>query len=102
MKSDGIDIAVPEGTEILAAEKGQVIYADNRMQYYGNMVIIKHEHQFFTVYAHNLTNLVSANQWVKRGEVIAHAGSTGRVETPTLHFEIRQGETPVNPLTYLP
>ncbi len=102
IKNDGIDIAAPAGTNILAANAGRVIYADNKMQYYGNMVIIKHKHQYFTVYAHNSANLVTANQWVTKGQAIAKTGSSGRAGSPRLHFEIRHGEQTVNPLAYLP
>ncbi len=102
IKNDGIDIAAPTGTNILAANSGRVIYADNKMQYFGNMVIIKHKYQYFTVYAHNSVNLVTANQWVTKGQTIAKTGSTGRASSPRLHFEIRHGEKTVDPLTYLP
>ena len=102
MKNDGIDIAAPTGANILAANSGRVIYADNKMQYYGNMIIIKHQNQYFTVYAHNSVNLVGANQWVTKGQVIARAGSTGRASSSRVHFEIRRGEKSVNPLAYLP
>jgi lipoprotein NlpD len=102
MKNDGIDIAAPVGTDVRAAHSGRVIYADNKMQYYGNMIIVKHQAQYFTVYAHNSVNLVSVNQWVTQGQVIAKVGGSGRASSPRLHFEIRHGEKPVNPLAYLP
>jgi murein DD-endopeptidase MepM/ murein hydrolase activator NlpD len=102
IKNDGIDIAAPANTDVLAAHSGRVIYADNKMQYYGNMIIIKHQDQYFTVYAHNSVNLVNANQWVTPGQVIGRVGSTGRASSPRLHFEIRYGEKAVDPLAYLP
>ncbi len=101
VKNDGVDIAALEGTNIRAADSGRVIYANDKMQFYGNMVIIKHQDQYFTVYAHNSVNLVEVNQWVKGGQVIARVGDTGRVSSPRLHFEIRRGEKPVNPQAYL-
>lgn len=100
-KNDGVDIAALAGTDIRAAGSGRVIYAGDKMQYYGNMVIIKHPDQYFTVYAHNSVNLVKVSQWVTGGQVIARVGDTGRVESPRLHFEIRYGEKPVNPQIYL-
>jgi murein DD-endopeptidase MepM/ murein hydrolase activator NlpD len=102
VKNEGIDIAAPEGTDIRAAYSGRVIYSDDKMQYYGNMVILKHEQKCFTVYAHNLVNLVSAQQWVNQGQIIARVGKTGRANSSRLHFEIRHAEKTVNPLSYLP
>ncbi len=102
VKNEGIDILAPSGSEIRAADEGWVVYANNKMRYYGNMLIIRHKYSFFTVYAHNKTHLVKTNQWVNRGQVIALVGRTGHITTPRLHFEIRKGERAVNPLTYLP
>ncbi|MBI5787893.1 MAG: M23 family metallopeptidase [Candidatus Schekmanbacteria bacterium] len=101
-KHDGIDILSPEGTEIKASAPGKVIYSDNKMRYYGNVVIIKHDGDFFTVYAHNSVNLVKEGDAVERDQVIAKVGMTGRTTAPHVHFEIRQGDQPVNPLAYLP
>ena len=101
-KHEGIDIAAASGTKIRAAASGKVIYSDNKMRYYGNVIIIKHRGGYFTVYAHNSANLVQAGTLVKQGQVIAEVGQSGRASGPHLHFEIRQGERPVNPLLYLP
>jgi len=98
----GIDIAAPEGTKIIAAESGTVIYSDNKLRNYGNVIIIKHSGNFITVYAHNKVNYVKENQQVKKGEIIGEVGQTGNAEAPHLHFEIRDGTKARNPLFYLP
>jgi murein DD-endopeptidase MepM/ murein hydrolase activator NlpD len=98
---DGIDIAAPEGTPILAIEAGEVIYSD-QLRGYGNMVIVRHAGGIVSVYAHNEANLVREGQAVARGEVVARVGSTGRVSGPHLHFEIRKNNAAQDPLRYLP
>ena len=98
---DGIDIAAPEGTPILAIEAGEVIYSD-QLRGYGNMVILRHAGGIVSVYAHNESNLVREGQSVVRGEVVARVGSTGRVSGPHLHFEIRRNNAALDPLRYLP
>jgi murein DD-endopeptidase MepM/ murein hydrolase activator NlpD len=98
---DGIDIAAPEGTPILAIEAGEVIYSD-QLRGYGNMVIVRHAGGIVSVYAHNEANLVREGQTVTRGEVVAKVGSTGRVSGPHLHFEIRRNNAAQDPLRYLP
>jgi len=99
---DGIDIAVPEGTPVRASASGEVVYASGRLRGYGNMIIIRHSHDMFTAYAHNKVNLVRRGKHVKRGDIIARAGHTGRATGSHLHFEVRRGTTPVNPMVYLP
>lgn len=98
---DGIDIAAPEGTPIVAIEAGEVIYSD-QLRGYGNMVIVRHAGGIASVYAHNEVNLVRVGQTVTRGEVVGKVGSTGRVSGPHLHFEIRRNNTAEDPLRYLP
>lgn len=98
----GIDIAAPEGTKIFAAESGIVIYSDNKLRNYGNVIIIKHSDNFITVYAHNKVNYVKENEQVKKGQEIGEVGKTGNAESPHLHFEIRDGTKARNPLFYLP
>lgn len=99
---DGIDISVREGTPVRAATGGTVVYSDNRLSGYGNLVIIRHGKNLFTAYAHNQRNLVRKGDVVKRGDTIARAGQTGRITGPHLHFEVRHGSTAVDPLSYLP
>jgi len=99
---DGIDIGGKEGTPVHAAAAGEVVYADNRLSGYGHLIIVRHSHDMFTAYAHNQRNLVKKGQHVKQGDVIARVGHTGRATGPHLHFEVRRGPTPVDPLVYLP
>ena len=98
---EGIDISAPVGTPVLAADDGKVVYSDNRIRGYGNMIIIKHSGNLSTVYAHNRVNLVREGEFVRRGQKIAEVGKTGRATGPHLHFEVRVGKEPVNPLKYL-
>jgi len=97
----GIDIAAPRGEKVVAAKAGVVIYSGRWFRGYGNMVIIEHEDHTITLYAHNSSNLAKKNQRVKQGDPIATVGSTGRTRGTHLHFEIRVGNNPVNPLLYL-
>jgi murein DD-endopeptidase MepM/ murein hydrolase activator NlpD len=101
LQNDGINVAVPEGTPVKAAEDGVVAYAGNELKGYGNLVLVRHANGFVTAYAHASDILVKRGQSVKRGEVIAHSGQTGNVTSPQLHFEIRKGATPVDPAQYL-
>jgi len=98
---DGIDISAKEGTPIHAAEAGTVVYADHRLSGYGKLVIIRHGRNLFTAYAHNQRNLVRKGAAVRRNDVIARVGHTGRASGAHLHFEVRHGSTPVDPLAYL-
>jgi murein DD-endopeptidase MepM/ murein hydrolase activator NlpD len=100
-QNDGINISLPEGTPIKAAEDGTVAYAGNELKGYGNLVLVRHENGFVTAYAHASEILVKRGDVVKRGQVIAHSGQTGNVTSPQLHFEIRKGATPVDPAQYL-
>ena len=102
VRNDGVNIAVPEGASIRAAEEGEVVYAGNELRGFGNLVLIQHRGGYVTAYAHNSRLDVQRGDRVNRGDVIARAGSTGDVDTPQLHFEIRRGTTPVDPAPYLP
>jgi len=86
---DGIDIAAASGTPVLAAHDGQVIYADNKLRGYGNLVIVRGSNNVKTVYGHNKKLLVRKNQRVSKGQKIAEVGSTGKSTGPHLHFEVR-------------
>lgn len=99
--NDGINLAVPVGTPIKAAEDGVVAYAGNELKGYGNLVLIRHADNFVSAYANASEILVKRGDSVKRGQVIARAGQTGNVTSPQLHFEIRKGSTPVDPRKYL-
>jgi murein DD-endopeptidase MepM/ murein hydrolase activator NlpD len=99
--NDGINLAVPEGTSIKAAEEGTVAYAGNELKGYGNLLLVRHSNGFVTAYAHASELLVKRGDQVKRGQIIARAGQTGSVSSPQLHFEIRKGATPVDPMRYL-
>jgi len=100
-QNDGINLAVPEGTPIKAADDGVVAYAGNELKGYGNLVLIRHSNGFVSAYAHASELMVKRGDTIKRGQVIAHAGQTGNVTSPQLHFEIRKGSTPVDPTQYL-
>jgi lipoprotein NlpD len=99
--SKGIDIAGKAGDPVLAAADGRVVYAGSGLLGYGNLVIINHNRQFLSAYAHNSRILVSENDMVKSGTKIAEMGQTG-TDRVQLHFEIRRDGKPVDPLTYLP
>lgn len=99
--NDGINIAVPEGTSVKAAEGGVVAYAGNELKGYGNLVLIRHPNGFVTAYANNGDLEVKRGDTVKRGQVIAKSGQSGNVASPQLHFELRKGSTPVDPTQYL-
>lgn len=97
----GIDIAGSKGQAIIATADGRVVYAGNALRGYGNLIIIKHNDDYLSAYAHNDTMLVREQQEVKAGQKIATMGSTGTSST-RLHFEIRYKGKSVNPLRYLP
>jgi murein DD-endopeptidase MepM/ murein hydrolase activator NlpD len=99
--NEGINIAVPEGTPVKAAEAGTVTYAGSEVRGYGNLVLIKHDNGYISAYAHNGELNVKRGERVTRGQVVAKSGQTGNVTSPQLHFEIRKGQTPVDPLSYL-
>ena len=100
-QNDGINLAVPEGTPIKAADDGVVAYAGNELKGYGNLVLIRHSNGYVSAYAHASELLVKRGDTIRRGQVIAHAGQTGNVTSPQLHFEIRKGSTPVDPTQFL-
>jgi murein DD-endopeptidase MepM/ murein hydrolase activator NlpD len=100
-QNDGINVSVPEGTPIKAAEDGVVAYAGSELKGYGNLVLLRHANGFVTAYAHASELNVKKGETVKRGQVIGKAGSTGNVTGPQLHFEVRKGATPVDPAQYL-
>lgn len=100
-RHDGIDIRAKKGTPVTAAADGEVAYSQ-RLRGYGNLILVKHDDDFFTVYAHNSVNLVKKGAKIKKGQVISKVGSTGRATGPHLHFEVREGTKSRNPLFFLP
>lgn len=99
--NEGINIAVPEGTPVKAAEGGTVAYAGSELKGYGNLVLIRHPNGYVSAYAHNGELKVKRGDTVKRGQVVANSGQSGNVSSPQLHFELRKGSTPVDPTPYL-
>lgn len=97
-QNDGINVSVPEGTSVKAAENGVVAYVGNELKGYGNLVLVRHADNWVTAYAHNSQTLVRRGDKVTRGQIIAKAGQTGAVSSPQLHFELRKGSRPVDPL----
>ncbi|MFH1238821.1 MAG: M23 family metallopeptidase, partial [bacterium] len=98
----GIDIKAPTGTPVVAARAGKVIYSGSTLPGYGNVIIIEHDRDFSTVYAHNSVNLVQDGIMVQKNQIIAYVGNTGRSTAPHLHFELRRRGRAENPLAYLP
>jgi lipoprotein NlpD len=100
--NDGIDIGAPEGANVVASASGEVVMSSDKFPAYGNMIVIKHKNDYVTLYAHNSTNIVQKGDKVIQGQKIAKVGSTGRVSTPMLHFEVRRVSTSIDPLSVLP
>ncbi len=99
--NEGINISLPEGTPVRATETGTVTFAGDDVKSYGNLVLIKHDNGYISAYAHNGTLNVKRGERVTRGQVIAKSGQSGDVTSPQLHFEIRKGPKPVDPVPYL-
>jgi murein DD-endopeptidase MepM/ murein hydrolase activator NlpD len=101
LRNDGINIAAPVGAPVKASAAGTVAYAGNELRGFGNMVLLRHEDGWVTAYAHNSALLVNKGDKVGQGETIARVGSSGNVDTPQLHFELRKGTKAVDPLKVL-
>ncbi|MHA7772734.1 peptidoglycan DD-metalloendopeptidase family protein [Roseibium sp. M-1] len=101
-KNEGVNLAVPEGTPVHSADDGTVIYSGNELKGYGNLILVRHDGGWVSAYAHNSELKVKRGDTIRRGDVVALAGATGSVNQPQLHFELRQGNKPVDPLKYLP
>ncbi len=99
--SKGLDIGGRAGDPVVAAAPGRVIYVGSGIRGYGKLIVIKHDNNFNSVYAHNREILVKQDQSVARGQKIAELGDTD-AEAPKLHFEIRKSGKPVDPVKYLP
>jgi murein DD-endopeptidase MepM/ murein hydrolase activator NlpD len=100
-KGTGINIEAPEGASIRAAENGQVIYVGSGVEGYGNLILIRHPNGYVSAYAHLKEMSVGKGDVVNRGDNIGSAGMTGGVSRPQLHFELRKGATPVDPVPLL-
>ncbi len=99
--NDGINLAVPNGTKVKAAESGIVAYAGSELEGYGNLVLIRHSNDWVSAYAHNDKLMVKRGEKIKRGQIIARAGTSGSVEVPQVHFELRKGSKPVDPTKFM-
>lgn len=97
LHNDGINIKAPRGAGVRAAEHGTVVYAGNEIEGYGNLILLRHKDGYVTAYAHLDKVLAKKGEQVKRGQAIGTVGSTGHVDAPQLHFEIRKGKKAVNP-----
>ena len=100
-KHQGIDISCPVGTPIKASNAGKVIYSNNGIKGYGNLIILRHSEEYVTVYAHNQVNLIEEGTWAEKGQIIGKVGQTGRATGPHLHFEIRKNNNALDPLPFL-
>lgn len=100
--SKGIEVSVRSGTPVSSAAAGKVIYSGDGISGYGNLLIVRHDDTFFTVYGYNKKNLVQTGAFVSKGEKIALSGKPPSGGVPRVYFEIRYGKKPVNPLSYLP
>ncbi|MEF2550048.1 peptidoglycan DD-metalloendopeptidase family protein [Aurantimonas sp. A2-1-M11] len=100
-RNDGLNLSVPRGTPIKAAENGVVIYAGDGLKEFGNTVLVKHDNGLVTVYGHADSIDVARGAKVKRGQQIAKSGMSGDTDVPLLHFEVRKDSAPVDPTKYL-
>ncbi|MBV8972560.1 MAG: M23 family metallopeptidase [Sphingomonadaceae bacterium] len=100
--NDGVNLKASVGTPVRAAADGVVAYAGDAVAGFGNLVLIKHADGWTSAYGHNETLLVQRGQKVAKGDIIARSGATGAVDEPQLHFELRRGLTPSDPLALLP
>ena len=101
VRNEGINLAVPEGASVRAADDGTVIYAGDDLKMYGNFILVRHQNGWVTAYAHNSNLMVRKGQIVRRGQIIAEAGKSGNVSAPQVHFELRIKGDPVDPVPYL-
>ncbi len=102
LRNDGINIAAPRGAPVRATDSGVVAYAGDGIRAFGKLILIRHGNGWVSAYAHNDEMLVRRGDIVRRGQIIARVGQTGLVDSPQLHFELRRGKRPVDPLRHLP
>jgi len=101
LHNDGINIAAEMGAPVKAAQNGVVAYAGNELKGYGNLLLVRHEGDLITAYAHNSKLLVQRGDTILRGQTIAQAGNSGSVVTPQVHFEVRRGAKALDPMTLI-
>ncbi len=101
LHNDGINIAAPRGTPVKSAENGVVVYAGNALKGSGNLILVRHDNQWMSAYAHLDSMAVRKGQVIRRGSIIGKVGSTGSVKTPQLHFEVRRATSAMNPTKYM-
>lgn len=99
--NDGVNLSVPLGTDVHAAEAGEVIYVGEELKAYGKLVLLRHDNGWVTAYAHNEELLVTRGKKVARGDVLAKAGKSGPVDQPQVHFELRQDSKAVDPTSFM-
>jgi murein DD-endopeptidase MepM/ murein hydrolase activator NlpD len=100
-RGTGINIDVPEGSTVKAAENGTVIYVGSGVEGYGNLILVRHPNGYVSAYAHLASMSVAKGAVVNRGDALGTVGQTGSVSRPQLHFELRKGATPVDPVPLL-
>ena len=101
LHNDGINIRAPKGAAVRAAENGVVVYAGDEIKGSGNLILVRHSDRWMTAYAHLDKINVARGAVIKRGQSIGAVGSTGSVDSPQLHFEVRRGTQAINPKIYL-
>ena len=99
--NEGIDIGAPKGSPVIAAAPGTVVYAGNDMKGFGNLVLVRHQGDWVTAYAHLDRVMVKKDSILAKGDMVGTVGKTGDAPTPRLHFEIRHAEKPVDPATLM-
>ena len=102
LQNDGINISAPRGAPVRAAENGVVAYSGNELRGFGNLLLLKHKGGWITAYAHNESLLVKRGDKIKKGQIISKVGSSGSVNKPQLHFELRKGKRAIDPIKHLP
>ncbi len=101
LHNDGINIAAASGTPIRATENGVVVYIGNELRGYGNLMLIRHDKKWISAYAHISKFWFGLGDEVKQGDIIGEVGTSGAVERPQLHFELRQGTKAIDPEKFL-
>ncbi len=101
VKNDGLNFSAPKGTKVRASQGGKIVYVGNELKGYGNLVIIRHDKNLLTAYAHLADLLPEKGEIVKQGQVIGHVGNSGYVKNAQLHFAIRYNNQPADPLKFL-